>query len=101
MKGKNAEAYRRFEQAVELPMLVLALLFIPLLIAEVVGWGSRVAINATYVLLSAVFAVEYIIKLYLAPDRGRMVRTHLFDLALILPPPPARNPPPCRPGAGS
>ena len=65
-------------------MLVAALLFIPLLIAEAVGWGSRVAIETAYLLLSALFAVEYVVKLYLAPDRWRMVRTHVLDLVLIV-----------------
>ena len=41
-------------------------------------------IDAAYLFLSAAFAVEYLVKLYLAPDRWRMVRTHLFDLALIV-----------------
>jgi len=84
VRGRDAEAYRRFEKASELPMLVLALLFIPLLIAETAGWGSRVAIDTAYFMLSALFAVEYVVKLYLAPDRWRMVRTHVLDLLLIV-----------------
>ena len=84
MTRSDGEAYRRFEQAVELPMLVLALAFIPLLAAEALNWGSPVVIEGAYLLLSALFALEYGIKLYLAPDRGRMVRTHVFDLALIV-----------------
>lgn len=84
MRGKDAEAYARFEKAVELPMLVLALLFIPLLAAEILNWGSRVAIEGAYLILSALFALEYLVKLYLAPNRARMVRTHVPDLALIV-----------------
>lgn len=86
VRGKDADAYRRFEQAVELPMLVAALLFIPLLVGEAVGWGSRVAIDTAYFMLSALFAVEYAVKLYLAPNRRRMVRTHVLDLVLIVVP---------------
>lgn len=82
-RPRDAEAYDRFERAVELPMLVLALCFIPLLAAEALGWGSRAAIEAMYLLLSAAFAVEYLIKLYLAPNRWRMVATHIPDLLLI------------------
>lgn len=84
VRGRDGDAYERFERAAELPMLVAALLFIPLLVAETIGWGSRIAIATAYLLLTALFAVEYVLKLYLAPDRWRMVRTHVFDLALIL-----------------
>lgn len=67
-------------------MLGAALLFIPLLVAESLGWGNPAAVQTAYLFLSALFAVEYAVKLYLAPDRVRMVRTHVLDLVLIVVP---------------
>jgi voltage-gated potassium channel len=35
-------------------------------------------------LIWGAFVMEYLVLLYLAPDKGRMARTHLLDLAIIL-----------------
>lgn len=39
--------------------------------------------NAIDYTVWAVFVVEYVVKLYLAPSRRRFVRTHLLDLLVI------------------
>lgn len=89
MRREDGDAYERFERAVELPMLVLALLFIPLLVVPATVDLSRAvetAFEAASWLIWGAFAAEYVTKLYLAPDRWRMVRTHLLDLVIILVP---------------
>lgn len=75
---QSAEAYERFEQRVEAPLLVLALAFVPVAVAPLLfpltpTW--RTTLNfATWGIWGA-FVVEYVTLLYLAPDRRRMVRT--------------------------
>jgi voltage-gated potassium channel len=87
--GRSQQAYDRFTAAVEVPMTVLAVLWLPVLIVPVV---VRVrpdvadALNTVDYLVWAAFAVEYLIKLYLTPSKGRFVLTHLVDLAVIIVP---------------
>ena len=87
LRARDAQAYERFEQAVEVPMLVLSLLFVPLLVAP---WAMDVSdaaaarMDAASWLIWGAFAAEYLTKLFLAPDRWRMVRAHVFDLLIIV-----------------
>jgi voltage-gated potassium channel len=68
-------------------MLVLALLFVPVAVAPLLVSLSPAITNAlnlvTWIIWAA-FAVEYVVLLYLAPNRWHMVRTHLLDLAIIV-----------------
>jgi voltage-gated potassium channel len=72
----RGEAFQRFSRAVDGPMMVLALVMIPLivvpLIADLSPATERAFLAVDY-LLWAVFATEYAIKLYLAPNRRRFV----------------------------
>src|SRR5690606_419094 len=43
-----------------------------------------VLLAAVSALIWLAFALDYVIRLYLAPDRGRYVRTHLVDLLVVL-----------------
>lgn len=81
-----ADAYDRFSAVVEVPMTVLAVLWLPVLVAPEVmrlSAGVSAALNAIDYLVWAVFVVEYLIKLSLAPSRWRFVRDHLLDLLII------------------
>jgi voltage-gated potassium channel len=85
--GRSQHAYDRFNAAVELPMTVLALLWLPVLvIPAIVHVSARTASAFDLVdyLVWAVFVAEYLIRLYLAPSRWRFVRTHLIDLLVIV-----------------
>lgn len=73
----------------------LALLLVPVLLLEetstdvgVVG-GATVANAVIWVL----FALDYAVDLWRAPDRGAHVRSHWWDLALIVVSPPLLVPP--------
>lgn len=84
---RNQAAYDRIERQLEAPMLVLSLLFIPIIVVPMVASltdAQAMALEAASWLIWAAFVVEYVVLLYLAPDRWRMVRTHLFDLAIIV-----------------
>ena len=89
MAGRSQESYERFSNLVDGPMLVLAVLWLPVLIWPLVAHpssGIANTLNAIDYLVWALFSVEYLTKLYLAPDRGRFVRTHLIDLVVIVVP---------------
>jgi voltage-gated potassium channel len=84
--ARNAEAYERFSQVVETPMMVLAVLWLPVLIVPyVVNLDPTVAESFRVVdyIVWALFVFEYLTKLVLTPTRGRFVRTHIADLIVI------------------
>jgi voltage-gated potassium channel len=80
-------ALRRFEQATELPLLLLALAMIPLLLAPVVvdiSDTAEAAVVAADWFIWAAFAFEYVIRLALTDQRGRFVRREWPDLLIIV-----------------
>lgn len=85
--GRSQEAYEAAERAFALPMLVLSVVFIPVVVTPIVmevSPATSQALDTVSWAIWAAFAFEYIVLLYLAPDRGRMVRTHIPDLLIIL-----------------
>lgn len=84
--GRSQDVYDRFSAAVEVPLMVLVVLWLPVLMVPLVARvpasvaGVREAIDY---LVWAVFVVEYLVKFYLAPSRGRFFRRHLIDLLVI------------------
>lgn len=78
---------RRIEDATDLPLLVLALALIPLLILpEVTDLPDAVqeAFIAADWFIWAVFAADFAAKLAVAPNRIAYMRSHPFDLAMIV-----------------
>jgi voltage-gated potassium channel len=68
-------------------MLVLALAIIPLLVVPLVveltlGWEST--LGALEWFIWAAFAVEYVIRLYLAPQKVRFIASNKVDLLIIV-----------------
>jgi voltage-gated potassium channel len=85
----RAEAFERFSRAVDGPLTVLALLMIPLIVLPLVmdlSPGTTAAFLAIDYLIWAVFAAEYAIKLYLAPNRRQFVAHHIPDLIIVVVP---------------
>jgi len=86
--GWRATAYARVDAALNLPLLVLSIVLVPLLIWPIVDTtlsaSTRNAIDAVDYGIWAVFVVEYLLKLFLAPERWRFVRTHVFELMLVV-----------------
>jgi voltage-gated potassium channel len=79
-------ALERFQAATELPLLVLAVAMVPLLILPLlVGLPDRVQATLTAVdwFIWAVFAFEYVIRLYLSADRWRYVRREWPNLLIV------------------
>lgn len=82
----SAEALERFERQTAWPMLVLSLAIIPLLVIPFVVELSSSAETAIFALdwmIWAIFALEYGIRLYLAPERWRFVRSNVIDLVVV------------------
>ncbi len=84
---RRQKALERFERAVELPLLVLALVMVPLLILPLLV-DLPAALEAIFVacdwFIWAVFAVEYVVRLVLTPDRRRFVRREWADLLIVI-----------------
>lgn len=85
-KEQRTVLYHRYSKASELPLLILALLMIPLLLAPIVFNMSEV--DAGHLdpydwFIYACFAIDYVIKLYLAPSRLDHVRRNWLDLIIL------------------
>lgn len=86
---RDAGRYRRAAQRLETPMQVLAVVFCVTLAAELSeGLPSAVQRALTFVewAIWAAFVGEYLLLLWLAPDRRLFVRTHVLDLVVIAAP---------------
>jgi voltage-gated potassium channel len=85
----KGEAFQRFSRAVDGPLMVLALAMIPLivvpLVADLSPRQARAVLAVDY-LIWAAFAVEYVVKLYLAPQRRRFVKANIPDLVIVVVP---------------
>lgn len=84
--ARNQNAYDRFQDWTEGPMLALALAFIPVLVLPVTEDLSHEAARVMTVAGLAIwagFVVEFVVKLYLAPDRWHMVKTHKLDALIV------------------
>ena len=86
-RDPEGESYRRVEQLLEGPMLILSLLFIPVIVGPLVADlspRSQDQLFVTGAVLWLGFALEFVWLLYLAPSRSQMVRTHKLDLLVLL-----------------
>jgi voltage-gated potassium channel len=88
MRDRQA-AFERFSRAVDGPLTVLALVMVPLIVLPLVmelSPATEAAFLAIDYVIWAVFAAEYVIKLYLAPNRRQFVARHVPDLVIVLVP---------------
>jgi voltage-gated potassium channel len=89
MMPGSAEALERFERQTAWPMLVLSLAIIPLLVIPLVADLSPATETTLFAIdwiLWGLFAIEYGIRLYLAPAKGRFVRSNVVDLVVVIVP---------------
>jgi voltage-gated potassium channel len=84
--AKSQDAYDRFAAAVDTPLMILTLLWLPILIIPLIkpvhGTTAETFAFIDYTIW-ALFAVEYLVKLYLAPSRKQYVRSHILDLIIV------------------
>lgn len=84
------DGYGRWERRTTVPLAVLAALFLVTLVVDLL-WRRpphlvRVALQVSDYLIWAVFLVDYLGRLYLAPRRWYFVRTHPLDLLVVIVP---------------
>jgi voltage-gated potassium channel len=87
--SRNADAYDRFAKAVDGPMMVITILWLPVLIIPLVTpvhGAMRDAFTTIDVIVWALFALEYVAKLYLAPERWKYTKSHVLDLIIVVVP---------------
>lgn len=85
--ARSQEAYDRFSAATNLPLTLLALLWLPLLVLPLVmdlPAGVVRAFNVADLVIWALYGAEYLVRLYLVPARKRFVAHHLIDLAVVV-----------------
>jgi len=84
---RRLEALDRFERATQLPLLVLALLTIPLFLSPFVldlPAGQERVIFALDWLIWGVFAADLLIRTRLAPHKLAYLRRHWFDVLIVV-----------------
>lgn len=84
---RRTAALERFERAIELPLLLLALAMIPLLVVPLVidlPAGVERSIVAADWFIWAVFAFEYVVRLVLCPKRWLFIRRNWPDLLIVV-----------------
>jgi voltage-gated potassium channel len=89
VRRDRGEAFERFSRAVDGPMMILALAMVPLIVVPLIvdlSPGMDRAFLAIDYLVWAAFAVEYVVKLCLAPDRWRFVKANIPDLVIVVVP---------------
>jgi voltage-gated potassium channel len=86
--GDDDDRLHRWEHATAYPLTVLSLVFIlvyawPILDVAMDPYWRGVC-EAADLIVWALFTVEYVIRLLLAGNKTRFVRTHWFDLAVLI-----------------
>jgi voltage-gated potassium channel len=83
-------AFDRFSTATELPMLVLTIVMVPVLIIPLVNDTLPSSLNNALEVFDyfiwGIFAVEYAVRVVLAPRRWHFVTHHPADLVVVLVP---------------
>lgn len=86
-QSRREEALDRFERAVEMPLLLLAVAMVPLLVIPLVVDLPR-GLERTFIaidwLIWGVFAFEFVVQLALAPAKLRFIRREWPDLLIVL-----------------
>jgi voltage-gated potassium channel len=84
---RAGEGYERWERRTDVPLMLLALVFVVVLLVPVVHPDQppalRLALDLLNVTIWAVFAVDYLVRLYLARERWLFVRRNVLDLVVI------------------
>jgi voltage-gated potassium channel len=84
------EREERIERRFELPIVVAALLVIPIIVVEQASagepWSTLAAVGNWLVWL--LFLAEVVVMLAIVPDRGRWLRTHPLEVAIVVLTPP-------------
>ncbi len=85
---RRADRYQKWVKVTTKPLDILALLFlIDFLVGRIIDTGNtwgQTALTAVSLLIWLAFAIDYVVRLSLSPDRGPFIRTHKLDLVMVL-----------------
>ncbi len=89
--GRAAEyrangGYEAWERSADYVLVPLALIFLAVLLIPLAVHltpQEQAAFLVANILIWVAFAVDYFVRLYLAPARGRFVRTHVLDFIVV------------------
>ncbi len=85
--NERQAALERFERAVEVPLLVLALAMVPVIVVPLLAdlpSGLETSLEAVGWFIWAAFAVEYVVRLSLTAQRWRFIRREWPALLIIV-----------------
>lgn len=86
---RREELLHRIERITELPLLILSFVMIPLLIGPLV-WDMSPGEENTFLILDyfiwALFAIDLLIKLAIAPRRRQYIRHHWLEVLVVVVP---------------
>jgi voltage-gated potassium channel len=83
---RTTEAYDAWVKATDWILIVLSLFFVFVLVAPLVFHltpEQQTAVWTANLAIWIVFLVDYLVRLYLAPERWRWVRAHVIDLLVV------------------
>jgi len=84
--ARSQDAYDRFSAAVDIPLTVITIAWLPVLIIPLIT-PVHGAVAETFAVIDymvwALFVLEYLIKLYLSPSRAHFFKTHILDLLIV------------------
>ena len=84
--ARATDGYARWERRTDAPLLWLAVVFLVVLLLPLVvnldPW-AQTALSVVSAAIWAAFALDYLARLFLAPQRWHYVRTHPLDLLVI------------------
>lgn len=86
---RSQERYDRFAEAVDTPMLIITIFWLPVLIVPLVTpvhGAVAASLDVIDLTVWALFAFEYIVKFALAPDRWHYFKTHILELVIVVVP---------------
>lgn len=86
-EARAGGAYERWSRRTDGPLLGLAVVFVVVLVLPLVtrlSASQELAVRITNGVIWVVFAVDYLVRVYLSLNRRRYFRTHLLDLAIVL-----------------
>lgn len=90
MKDRTPERAERIAGRFQVPMLVAALLVVPVIVLEEASSDEPWLTIATVVnwAIWIAFAIELVVLLRVAPNRGRWIREHPLEIAIVVLTPP-------------
>src|SRR3954453_12841 len=86
---RDSDGYEAWVQRTDTPLLVLAVLFLVILVLPVLvhlSPAAAMAVVAANILIWAVFAIDYFVRLYLARNRWQYVKRNVLDLVIVVVP---------------